>query len=251
MENSRPILHNKTAFDQVLRDYHISDHARDVLAHIPFVAFSGVAGGGRNTVINRLVDTGRYVFAVSDTTRPPKLRDGKMEQEGVNYYFRKEEEMLKDIQNGEFVEAEVIHNQQVSGMSVRELERVAATGKIPVNEFEFGGIKNVVKAKPDTIVIGLLPPSYERWMERLFGREEIDRQEFLNRLATAEKVLETMLHEPYFKLVVNESIDECVLQVQRIVEEGIYTESDDSRARQVAEELLSRVRTQLEEAGTR
>lgn len=65
---------------------------KSVMAATPFAALSGVAGGGRNTVINYLVDHYNFGFIVSDTTRPPKFRDGKMEQDGVQYYFRKEED---------------------------------------------------------------------------------------------------------------------------------------------------------------
>jgi guanylate kinase len=245
MEEARPVLHNKQAFIEALKNYQVSDRARSVLANTAFVALSGVAGGGRNTVIDKLVETGEYVFAVSDTTRPPKFRDGKMEQHGVNYYFRTEPDMLHDIEAGEFVEAEVIHNQQVSGISIREIERVMATGKIPIRDFEYGGIRNVVLAKPDATVIGLLPPSYEEWKRRLFGREELHEQEFINRLVTAEKVLENMLSQPYFKLVINDKLEECVMQIRRIVEQDSYPDEDDAVARYIATALLEGVRSEL------
>lgn len=245
MEEARPVLRNKQAFEDALQHYEISEYGKVVLGNAPFVAMSGIAGGGRNTVINRLVETGRYVFAISDTTRPPKLRDGRMEEDGVNYFFRDENSVLEDIKAGNYIEAEVIHNQQVSGVSIREIERIASTGKIPVTDLEYGGIQNVAKAKPDAVIIGLLPPSYDEWKRRLYNREQIHEQEFYNRLVTAEKVLENMLSRDYFRLLVNDSIDECVQQLRNIAERGEYPDSVKARGEVVARALLEGVRQEL------
>jgi guanylate kinase len=238
-------LENIDAFRTALREYHMSPHAEGVLRDARLVVLSGIAGGGRNTVINYLVEHNNYFFLVSDTTRPPKLRDGVMEQTGVQYHFRKEADMLRDIQQGEFVEAEIIHNQQVSGTSVRELERANASGRIIIHEIEFGGIANVAAAKPDTVVIGLLPPSYEEWIRRLQSREDMHEEEFINRLRTAEKVLESMLGEPYFKFVVNNNVADCAEAVRSIVERSQVDRDDQDAAKRVASDILAQVRTRL------
>lgn len=245
MDEARPTLQNKQAFEAALENYEVSDHGKEILASTPFVAMSGIAGGGRNTIIRQLVETGKYVFAISDTTRPPKFRDGRMEEDGIDYYFRDEASMLKDIEAGEFIEAEVIHNQQVSGTSIREIERRAATGKIPIHDFEYGGIKNVVKAKPDAVIIGLLPPSYDEWIRRLYNREAIHDQEFFNRLVTAERVLENMLAHDYFWILVNDSTDECASQLRSIVEDSEYSDSLKARGVEVAKALLAGVKQEL------
>lgn len=223
----------------------MSDHARQVLAKTNLVVMSGLAGGGRNTVINRLVATGKYQFVVSDTTRPPKLRDGKMEQDGVHYNFRSEADFLRDLENGEFLEAEVIHNQQVSGISIRELDRARRTDRIAVNEIEFGGINAVAAAKSDVHVIGLLPPSYDEWLRRLLGREEIHEQELINRLHTAQKVLENMIEKPYFKIAINDNIDHCVGFIRRVVEDGQYSVQDADYGLAVARDILAGVQRRL------
>ena len=248
MDNTSPILHNKQAFQDALLHYEASEHAKRVLAGTPFVALSGLAGGGRNTVINYLVERYDYVFAISDTTRSPKLRDGKMEQDGVNYYFRKEEDMLRDIKNGEFIEAELIHNQQVSGTSVREIERLVKTGKIPIHDFEYGGVNNVQKTKQDAIIIGLIPPTFEEWIRRLRGREVMHDQEFHNRLITAEKVLENMLTYDHFRIVVNDTIEQCIQDIRQIVEQNLYTDETNDNVRGVARELLVSVKDALKSA---
>lgn len=248
MQDNRPILRNRQAFEEVLAKYHVSDRAREALAKTALVILGGVAGGGRNTVINYLVDHYNFDFIVSDTTRPPKLRDGKMEVHGVNYFFRSEEEMLDELRSGEFVEAELIHDQQVSGTSIREIERIAAEGKIPIGENEFGGIDAIARAKPDTTVIGLLPPNYEEWIRRLSAREEMDEREFINRLRTAEKILTNMLSKPYFQYVINNTVEQAAEDIRYIVEHpGENRESE--YAQSVASDILAQVREVLAAQG--
>lgn len=246
VRRAQPVqLNDIEAFREVLRDYHVSPHAQKVLDESRLVVLSGVAGGGRNTVINYLVEQHNYFFIVSDTTRPPKLRDGIMERDGVNYYFRSEADMLRDIQAGEFVEAEIIHNQQVSGTSIRELERANESGRISIIEAEFGGVHNIATSKPDAFVIGLLPPSYAEWIRRFQGREAIHEQEFKNRLQTAEKVLGNMLREPYFKFVINRTVEQCAADIRAIVEDDNYDDSHKQAGREVAQEILDRVKLKL------
>ncbi len=175
-------------FRKLLANYQPSEAAKAILRDTKLVAMVGLAGGGRSAVIRRLIATGKYVFFISDTTRPPKLRDGRLEQDGVDYFFRKPDDMLAEIKRGEFLEAEVIHNQQVSGVSIRTLERVNASGKIAIRDFEYGGAGTMARLKPDAFIIGLLPPSFEEWQRRWANREQTSRQEFLNRMQTAEKV---------------------------------------------------------------
>lgn len=239
MQDDRPHLKNRSAFEAVLQNYTISDHGRSILAQTPYVVLSGVAGGGRNTVINYLVSHHGYVFVVSDTTRPPKIRDGKMEQNGVQYNFRSEEALLEDLKNGEFLEAEIIHDQQVSGTSVREIERIAGKNKIPINEMEFGGINAIAAAKPDATIIGLLPPSYDEWMRRLSGREAMSDGELHNRLVTAKKVLENMLQHSYFQFVINTTVEEGAQAINYIVKNGSHPDSE--KARQLAKTILDQV----------
>lgn len=246
MLDTLPVLKHREAFVKALKNYQPSIRARRIMASTPFVVLSGIAGGGRNTVIRRLVEKGGYQFVVSDTTRPPKMRDGRMEQNGVEYYFRSEEEMLQEIKQGDFVEAELIHNQQVSGTSIRGVERVIAAGNIPIQDCEYGGANTIHAIKPDAIIIGLLPPSFDEWIRRFKNREAITEQEFTNRLITAKNVLENILSKPYFKIVINDDIDRCVSHIEAIVESKTSPPLLESRGKAIAQAILSEVNTRLQ-----
>lgn len=224
-------LKNIEKFRPLLSGYKPSDHALRLLDNIPLVIFLGITGAGRNTIINHLLGTGRYHFIVSDTTRPPKVRDGQLEQDGVQYNFRSEEEVLNDIKAGEFLEAELIHNQQVSGISIRELERAHQSGKIPINEVDLQGTINIIKVKPNTKMFFIIPPNYEVWLKRLHARETMSDVEFANRLQTAVKVLKEALSKDYFTFVINDSSLESATRIDKWLSgEAINIHHDEARS---------------------
>jgi guanylate kinase len=247
MEVQKPKLAHLAAFEQLLAHYKVSDHARAVLAATPFVAMMSVAGGGRNTLINYLVETGPYYFVVSDTTRPPKIRNGITELDGVHYFFRTEEDFLADLKTGEFIEAEIIHGQQVSGTSIREVEKAKELGLIPIHDYEFGGIDAMQSIKNDAVVIALLPPSFEDWQYRLKNRETMHSNEFKNRMQTAVHVLQAMLERPYVKFVISGDLNDSSLHLRDIVEKGLYTEDDHSKGKSLTQAILSKTQQLLTE----
>lgn len=235
-------LKHKHEFVDLLKTYKPSETTLESLARMPLVIMLGVTASGRNTIINHLVNSGRYHFVISDTTRPPKVRDGRLEQDGVHYNFRREEEVLRDLKAGKFLEAEVIHDQQVSGISIGELERASASGKIPINEVDIGGTVAIKQAKPDTIFFFVIPPSYKEWLYRLHGREVMSEEETANRMRTAKKVLSAALSDPSFTFVVNDSSHASSELIDTIVHDRDHS-YDDSAARQIAQDVLEQLQS--------
>lgn len=228
----------------VLSGYSPSDEARAILADTPLVIFQGITGSGRNTIINHLVETGKYHFIVSDTTRPAKFRDGKMEEDGVQYHFRKEEDVLNDLKKGLFLEAEVIHNQQVSGISVRELDRAYKSGKIPITEVDIEGPVNILKVKPDTKIFFIVPPNYGEWIHRLTHRETMSAEELNNRTNTAVRAIELGLANDQYTFVINEYSHISA----EMIDAQVFGERDlahDAETRHVAEAILEEIKSHL------
>ncbi len=217
------VLRNRAAFEDILAHYEISDHGKKVLHDVRYVVLLAVTAGGRNTIIRQLLKSGKYKQVISDTTRPPKLRDGKMEEHGVNYYFREEEDLLQELKDGEFLEAELIHNQQVSGTSIRELEAIAESGKIGINEIDFGGTKNLLEAKPDTDAFAIFPPSYDEWQSRFKNREKITDREYMNRLNTALKIIKTVRADERIKVVINDDYVGAAQMIDSIIDGHVET----------------------------
>lgn len=238
-------LHRIDEFKAALADYRLSEAAKQTLADLRLVLMVGPTSSGRNTIIRELVKTGGYHFIVSDTTRQPRSNDGVMEQNGVEYWFRTEDEMLKEIQNGDFLEAAIIHNQQVSGISIRELEKARQTDKIAIDEVEIVGADNTHRAKPDTIIIFSVPPGFEKWMHRLRKRGKMPEDEIHRRLETACLEFDAALVHDYYQFVINDDIDETVAVVDSIARLGHHDQSRQAEARQLVKLLYQQTRDYL------
>lgn len=225
-------------FREVLKNYHISDASRRILTQAKLVLLVAPSAGGRNTVIRELVKTGEYYFVVSDTTRLPRVNNGVLEKSGQEYWFRTEEEMLQDLRDGKFLEAEIIHGQQVSGISIRELEKAYDNNKIAITDVDIGGISNIIHAKPDTVAIAVLPPSFQEWQQRLSIRGPIEVGEYKRRMQTACKIFEQATSHSKFAFVINDNLEHAIQQIDHIAKKGMTDAKKNDQARQLAAELL-------------
>lgn len=227
-------------FHRLLTSYHISNESIDILNKTKLVLLTGPSASGRNTIIYRLLKTKDYYYIISDTTRQPRYNNGQLEKNGREYWFRQEKDMLQDIRQGKFLEAEIIHDQQVSGISIRELEVAYNSRKVAINEVDIGGIQNIMKLKKDVIAILLLPPSFAVWQKRLRERGDMHPNELQRRLKTAIKIFSTYLDRPdQFKVIINNDINDAVKQVNNVVR---YNQIDLKTQKQsvlIAQKLLN------------
>jgi guanylate kinase len=228
-------------FQEALEGYHMSPRASASLTGLKLVLMLAATSTGRNTIIRHLVKGGNYHYIVSDTTRKPRVNDRIPEENGREYWFRSEEAVLEDLKTGEFLEAEIIHNQQVSGISIRELEKAKQEGKIAITDIDIKGMHNVVKAKADTVAIMLLPPSFEEWQNRLMRRGRMSPPEQARRLQTAYRVFEDGLRNDYYRFVIAENLEQSAGIIDAIVNGGHNPHQDTGRG------LLQKLKGQLEE----
>jgi guanylate kinase len=233
-----PHLQQLHAFEDVLRDSHLSPSAQKTLDETKIAVLVGPSSSGRNTIINKLLATGRYHFIVSDTTRPPRVNNGVLEQNGVEYWFRSEDELLTDLRAGKFLEAEIIHKQQVSGVSVRELEKAHQEHRIAITDVDVGGVSNVLRWKPDATVILILPPSFDEWQRRLKHRGRMSDIEWRRRIETSLRVFTAPSEDDYIKIVINENLEQAVAQVDAIAQTGVVDPALQAKGLHTAKELL-------------
>lgn len=225
-------------FKEILQDYRISDEGRQILKKIELVLFVGPTSSGRNTIINELLKSGKYHSIVSDTTRKPRENNGVLEQNGVEYWFRSEEDILQDLQNGLFLEAAIIHNQQVSGISMRELQRAASNQKIAVNEIEVVGADNIHQAKPDTVFLFVIPPSFDEWMVRMSARSVLPDDEINRRLKSAVEEITIALNRNFYHFIVNDTFKQTTNKIKALMESGLNNTEEQAHNREVAAKLL-------------
>jgi guanylate kinase len=226
-------------FREALSNYHASKESLDSIANVELVLLVAATASGRNTIIRELVKTGKYRFLISDTTRTPRVNNGVLERNGVEYWFRTEEDMLHDIQAGKFLEAAIIHNQQVSGMSIKEIRKALEDDKIAINDIEIAGADNAVKQKPDTLAIFVLPPSFEEWQNRIKQRGHMDEQEYKRRMKSAVYEFKHALNNEYYKFIINDTIESSVYQINKIAIDNIVDADRQATIRELATEICS------------
>lgn len=232
-------------FQAVLQNYQPSDTAKTLLQQIPLVLMVGPTSSGRNTIINELLKTDDYHYIVSDTTRQRRTNNGVMEQDGREYWFRSEADMLQDLQNGLFLEAAVIHNQQVSGISIRELARAKDDNKIAVNEIEVVGADHIFAAKPDTRFLFILPPSFDEWMVRITARGQLPEDEMQRRLESAVDEISVALERDYYHFFVNNTFKQTTRAIDEFIKTGVQPEALQAEGLAVARQLLADTKQHL------
>ncbi len=237
----KPSLRLHDEFRQVLASYSPSDYAMSLISGLRLVLLVAPTATGRSTVIGELSKRADYQLVISDTTRPIRTKnDQPIEIDGRDYFFKSEEDILAGLKQGGYIEADIIHNQQVSGTSIRELQKVDPN-RIAISEIYHVGADKVFSIKPDVTMIFLLPPSFDEWMHRLRSRSEITESEIANRMTSAKHELQAGLSRPYYRFVINKDYQDAAAKIDLILKEDYYTEADHNAGLSLAQSLLASV----------
>lgn len=175
------------------------------------VIFSAPSGGGKSTLIHRLMaEEGRMAFSVSHTTRAP--RPG--EQDGVDYYFVSEETFDRMLAENAFVEWARVHGHRY-GTSRKEVERLLRLGQDVLFEVDFQGGRALMRRFPEAVSIFVLPPSMAEVRRRLRSRGTDAPEEIALRLRNAR--MEIAVAGEYRYVVVNDDLDRVIGDVRAIL----------------------------------
>jgi guanylate kinase len=215
-----PVLIHRAEFERILAGYRPTDEVLEIAKGIKLIILTGPTCSGRNTLVDLLKATDRYHFAISDTTRPPKVRNGALEVDGVVYNFRPEQEVLDDLMTHKYLEAELIHQQQVSGCNVVEVLKAHKAGKVAIREMDPLGSVNMIQLIPTAIPIFISPPDFDVWMQRLTAREIVSPEELSRRLQTAIVAFDLALSDERYNIYLNDQLDQAVERVDNIVASG-------------------------------
>ncbi|MCP4522777.1 MAG: hypothetical protein GY828_01005 [Candidatus Gracilibacteria bacterium] len=156
--------------------------------HIFFL--SGVAGAGKGTVIQKLLEANIPDFKLALSCKTRDYRIG--EKEGVDYNKLTIEEFQKGINNGEFLEYNFVHNQNYYGVRYSDvIENGIEKGKTILKEMEILGYEKFLQQRPD------LKPYYsyifldlpiEKIKERMISRgDSVEGVDYEKRIESAQK----------------------------------------------------------------
>jgi len=172
---------------------------------------TGPSGAGKGTLIKRLVERHPELeVAVSATTRPQR----PSEESGREYWFLTEEEFVRRIDAGEFLE----HVEFVGGRYgtlASEMDRIAAEGRVCVLELEIDGALAVQDEVEHavTLFIAADVPELER---RLRARATESSGEIGERIELARWQLEQAHRFRY--MVRNDDVERATEALAALVE---------------------------------
>jgi len=238
-------LRHIETFKEILADYVPSKQLLGLLKKEKFVLLVAPTAAGRNTIIKNLVKHQKYHYVISDTTRPPRINNGQAEQSGVEYWFKSEEEFLLELQNGSYLEAAIIHDQQVSGINMDELVRSINTQKTAITDIDIKGCNTIQQYSSTVMPIFILPPEYKEWIYRLDGRGKMTDVEKNRRLRSAYHEIKNALNTPYFKFVTNRDLQETANTINSYISDLNFELPDQAKEKNHAQELLKELKKVL------
>lgn len=172
---------------------------------------SGPSGVGKGTVLRSLLEKRKDVFmSVSATTRPP--RPG--ETDGVQYYFLDRETFQDWAARDEFLEhAEYVGN--CYGTPKRYVDAAMDAGRDVILEIDVQGALQIAAKRPETVLIFILPPSWEELERRLTLRGTDSPEKIQKRLQRAKEEFQAAQSYQYF--VVNDAVETAVQELDAIM----------------------------------
>jgi guanylate kinase len=227
---------------QKLALYKVPPKAVELIKNTRIVFLVGIAGAGKNTILNGLLKRPEYKFIVSHTTRPPRDNGGVLEQDGINYHFIDYKEAEDMLDNQKFIEAKNVHG-KLYGTSVEAIESIQKSGKIAITDLDIQGVAEYMAVSPGVVTIFLLPPDFETWQKRLRNRYEDsqpDPDDIKRRMNTAKIELQEALDKDYFEFVINDDLERTVQAVDDIVHGSLSSKKNEA-ARRLAKSLLDKL----------
>lgn len=175
------------------------------------VVVSGPSGVGKTVIVQHLLSLDRTLTnSVSATTRP--IRPG--EQDGVHYHFYPEARFQELMAAGGFLEWARVHD-HFYGTPTAPLEAHLARGTGVVLNIDVQGGKNLRVARPDTLLIFIVPPSMPELEKRLRSRGTDSPADIERRLANARGELAEAVNYDY--LVVNDDVERAGREILALV----------------------------------
>jgi guanylate kinase len=172
---------------------------------------TGPSGAGKGTLIRELLErVPAIAVTVSATTRARR----RGEEDGREYWFLSDDDFLARIARGEFLEQVEYVSGHRYGTLRSELDRIAASGHVPLLELETEGALRVKHEVPGAVTI-FISARVEELERRLRERATESTGEIGERIALARKQLEQAGEFDY--VIENDDLERAVGELTSLV----------------------------------
>jgi len=172
---------------------------------------TAASGAGKTSLVRALLANDAQIkLSVSHTTRQP--RPG--EENGVHYYFVQEDEFLKILEDGGFLESAHVHGARY-GTSQAGVDEALSAGYDVILEIDWQGAAQVREIYPNAISIFILPPSIAALAERLNLRGQDSTEVIAGRVAAAREEMRHLVEFDY--VTINDKFEVALEDLMAIV----------------------------------
>ena len=182
-----------------------------IMKKATLVVLSSPSGGGKTTICRKILNKHKdYLYSISATTRKKR----KNEKDGRDYFFLSEDQFNQIRKKRGFVEWAKVHGEYY-GTLKKFVDKKEGEGKTALLVLDVQGGMAIKKKYPDSVLIFLLPPSFEELKKRLIRRGTDRTDEIEKRLKIALK--EMKFWSKYDYVVINKNLKETVKLVEKII----------------------------------
>ncbi len=176
------------------------------------VVVSGPSGTGKGTVCKKLLSQRDNVrYSVSATTRKP--REGEIE--GQSYFFVSESNFLDMIKNDALIEWDK-YCDNYYGTPKSYVDSCMEKGVDIILEITVEGALEIKQKYPDSVLIFILPPSFDELRRRIESRATECSEVIEKRMQKA--VSEIKYVSKYDYLILNDSVEQAVLNIEKVLD---------------------------------
>ena len=206
------------------------------------VVISGFSGAGKGTLMKALMKEygDSYALSVSATTRHP--RPGEMD--GVDYFFVTRDKFEQMIAEDALIEyAQYVGNYY--GTPKEYVQQQLDLGKNVILEIEIQGALKIKEKFPDTVLMFVTAPDANELKNRLVGRGTETPEVIAARLSRACE--ESMGMEKYDYLVINDTIENGISLIDRLICDERSGNKENNRVHRVSANIdfINKMREEL------
>ena len=175
------------------------------------IVVSGPSGAGKDTVINKVLETEKNVWvSISMTSRQPRGN----EVNGKDYFFVTKEEFEENIKAGNLLEY-ATYNDNYYGTPKSKIDEYLNKGIDVILIIEIQGALQIKDLIPEALFIFIMPPSMEELKHRLINRGTDSPDKIIGRFKRAYEEINEVTKYNY--VVVNDEVEKASNKVISII----------------------------------
>jgi guanylate kinase len=174
---------------------------------------SGPSGCGKSSLLRELVRGDDSIhFSVSTTTR--QIRGSEVQ--GVDYYYVSKDEFQRDIEQNNFLEWAIVHNNYY-GTNLKPIYKSLESGKLVVFDIDVQGYQIIKERFSDILTsVFITTPSEVELKKRLEDRGSDSNSVIETRLNNAKKEIEYISKYDYF--IINDNFSIALQELKSVIQ---------------------------------